>query len=316
MYNAKLGFWICLGFSILNLVFICSILCLLPAGTSFAGISSVGTAGADFLLLDVGARPTAMGGAFAAIADDSNAIAYNPAGMALFKKEELQATHIDYMALIPYEHISYAQPISGAVIGFSIFSLHTDIWKTDADGNDIMYGRVISSQNAYAFSLAFKLRTDLYFGTNLKGIYVSTYTYSAGSGALDLGLLYKIGNASLGLVGQHLGLPLKMYSQSDALPANIKLGCGIKIPEADMFVALDLNKAYDIDIPRLNFGTEFWAISWMALRGGLRLGYDLGDWTMGMGFKVKILGNLTFIDYAYVPMIIDNTHRFSMIIKF
>ncbi|MEK6646518.1 MAG: tetratricopeptide repeat protein [Candidatus Firestonebacteria bacterium] len=33
----NLGFWICLEFSILHLGFICSIPCLLPAGTSFAG---------------------------------------------------------------------------------------------------------------------------------------------------------------------------------------------------------------------------------------------------------------------------------------
>jgi hypothetical protein len=43
------------------------------------------TSGADFLLIGSGARSEGMGGAFTAVADDVNALTFNPAGLALLK---------------------------------------------------------------------------------------------------------------------------------------------------------------------------------------------------------------------------------------
>ena len=50
-------------------------------------ISSVET-GAAFLKLGMGARPVGLGGAFTAISNDVNAIAYNPAGIAQLESNE------------------------------------------------------------------------------------------------------------------------------------------------------------------------------------------------------------------------------------
>jgi hypothetical protein len=43
------------------------------------------TSGADFLKIDSGARSQGMGGAFTAVADDVNALTWNPAGIAFLK---------------------------------------------------------------------------------------------------------------------------------------------------------------------------------------------------------------------------------------
>ena len=45
-----------------------------------------GTTSAEFLLLGAGARGTALGGAFAAIATDVSSLYYNPAGAALMER--------------------------------------------------------------------------------------------------------------------------------------------------------------------------------------------------------------------------------------
>ncbi|MBI5244034.1 MAG: UPF0164 family protein, partial [Elusimicrobia bacterium] len=45
--------------------------------------------GAAFLKIGTGARAEAMGGAYTAIADDVNALYYNPGGLAALKKSEL-----------------------------------------------------------------------------------------------------------------------------------------------------------------------------------------------------------------------------------
>ena len=54
-------------------------------GDSNPGIVYAG----DFLTLGVGARPLSMGGSFAAIADDSTATYWNPAGLGQLTHPEL-----------------------------------------------------------------------------------------------------------------------------------------------------------------------------------------------------------------------------------
>ncbi len=56
-----------------------------------------GKIGATFLKLGVGAKPVAMGGAFCAVADESSAIYWNPAGLAFLKDRELSFTHIAWL---------------------------------------------------------------------------------------------------------------------------------------------------------------------------------------------------------------------------
>ena len=51
--------------------------------------TSYGTTSAEFLLLGAGARGTALGGSFAAIATDISSLYYNPAGAALIEKAGL-----------------------------------------------------------------------------------------------------------------------------------------------------------------------------------------------------------------------------------
>jgi len=55
------------------------ILSLAPARPCLAGI---GAEPFDFIFLDAGARPAALGGAYTSLAMDANALLYNPAGLA------------------------------------------------------------------------------------------------------------------------------------------------------------------------------------------------------------------------------------------
>jgi hypothetical protein len=52
------------------------------AGTALGFLGSSAT-GFTFMRIGVGARPVGMGGAYTAVADDANALFWNPAGLAL-----------------------------------------------------------------------------------------------------------------------------------------------------------------------------------------------------------------------------------------
>ena len=89
----------------------------LPAVASLAQASDAktGTSGAQFLKIGAGARPTAMGDAYTAIADDVNAVYFNPAGLT-----QLPAAQITAMQTQWFEGLDYA---------FGAFALPTVAWR-------------------------------------------------------------------------------------------------------------------------------------------------------------------------------------------
>jgi hypothetical protein len=84
--------------------------------------TAYGTTSAEFLLLGAGARGTALGGSFAAIATDISALYYNPAGAALIEKAGLTLGTYDYVAETRYSWGGVAFPLSGGsrTIGFQL----------------------------------------------------------------------------------------------------------------------------------------------------------------------------------------------------
>ena len=67
---------------------------LLACGNVFAQNPNLGTSGAQFLQLPVGARAEAMSGAIIGLTDDASAVFWNPAGIV--KVNNVQA-HFSYM---------------------------------------------------------------------------------------------------------------------------------------------------------------------------------------------------------------------------
>lgn len=81
-----------------------------------------GTTSAEFLMLGAGARGAALGGAFAAIADDITALYWNPAGVALIENVGVAFSSYDYVADTRYNWVGVAFPMGGGerVIGFHV----------------------------------------------------------------------------------------------------------------------------------------------------------------------------------------------------
>jgi long-subunit fatty acid transport protein len=86
------------------------LMCLLFILTAGAVYANPGVSGA---FTDVGtARPSALGGAFTAVADDSNAVFYNPAGIVLSDYKDFSFLHFRQKGIIPYNYASFIFPIS------------------------------------------------------------------------------------------------------------------------------------------------------------------------------------------------------------
>ena len=105
--------------------------------TLVSGVSAKGlTSGADFLLVNTGARPDALGGAFSAVADDVNTLTYNPAGLANIRLPEAGYGRYDFVAGIHYDFVGLASPLGDyGVLGFGYVGMGTDAFNSTEDPN-------------------------------------------------------------------------------------------------------------------------------------------------------------------------------------
>src|SRR6478672_8110502 len=84
--------------------------------------TAYGTTAAEFLLLGAGARGTALGGSFAAIATDVSAFYYIPAGVSMLDRPGVMLGTYDYVANTRYSWAGVAFPFSGGsrTLGFQL----------------------------------------------------------------------------------------------------------------------------------------------------------------------------------------------------
>lgn len=104
--------------------------------------TAFGTTSAGFLLLGAGARGAALGGSFAAIANDVSALYWNPGGLALMTRPAVSMSSYDYLADTRYSWVGIAFPMDrgsrvigfhGATFGFSGAPVYT-IEAPEGDG--------------------------------------------------------------------------------------------------------------------------------------------------------------------------------------
>lgn len=292
----------------------------------------VGTTGAQFLKIDPSARPLGMGGAYSAVVDDSNAVFYNPAGIARLENREVSGTYLKYFQSVNYGSLAAVLPQGGKnVFGIGINYLGVgDIPKrsatdvSDPEGDDAPASTFGAMDTAV--SIAYALRNplpsvleDMDLGVNLRFIYQTIDEESAFSVMLDIGAFYPVNDKlALALNIQNVGMGVKFKDESDALPLNIKVGAAYK-PIAGLIIATDINEYIVDQLLYASVGAEYWIKEFVALRAGYKFGYDtasLGS-TVGLsgGFGVR-LGKMG-LDYAFAPFgDLGDTHRVTYLIKF
>ncbi|MCK5533984.1 PorV/PorQ family protein [bacterium] len=291
------------------------IFCFIPY-TVFA--SSPGTTGANFLKMEVGARPVGLGGAFVAVADDVNLIYWNSAGLSGIDYSEITLMHDEQGEEIRYEFLAYAQPVKALKGGLGVSVSFLNVGNIE--GYD-PGGVKTEKLNFYdfAFSLAYgrRLIGNLDGGINFKVFQEKLDDDIITAYALDIGWLYPapLKSLVLGLNIQNIGPEVKFIDEGDALPLNIKFGGAWKhkLFGNDLIAALDFNFPRDNDF-FLNLGGEFWVHNSIALRIGYKSQDDLTNGLrLGLGFRVKGLN----LDYAFLAKDdFDDGHKISISFRF
>src|SRR3989339_2125961 len=277
--------------------------------------------GASFLNIGTSARAISMGGAYVGVADDANAISYNPAGLSQLNRNELTAQHTEWISDVKHDFLAGAFPLRNSTVGFSIIYLSQG--KLEGRTEDRAKSADFSAYDvATTISYSKSINEKLKLGTNLKVIQQKIETEHAIGVAIDMGTLYNtsVKNLTLGLSFQNLGPKMTFISEGYNLPFTATLGAGYNIKNA-ITLALDIKqKIYD-NKTEISFGTEYTPINVLALRVGYLKSLNPEDVTkisdfkgLGGGIGLRILNFST--DYAFVPYgDLGNTHRISFSIK-
>ena len=296
-------------------------LCFVFYTPTYAG--SVGTTGAQFLKLGVGARPIGMGGCFVGIADDVNAIAWNPAGLNYLVEREISFMHGVWFEDIYFDYLAYASlnKVFGGRVGGAIKYLSmSKIEKIDSMG--IKLGESFQPYDlAVILSYARKIM-DIPLGINLKFIRSRIDDIEANAFAFDLGGIYKLvkEKLSIGIVIENIGTKMKFENEADPLPLNMKMGGTYRLIK-DLIVGMDVNIPCDNCING-HLGIEYVYKEIKKVQIAGRVGYKtntiddidlLSGLSAGFGFRWQGYG----IDYAWVPYgDLGNTHRVSLSARF
>jgi S-layer homology domain/Glucodextranase, domain B len=251
--------------SISALVLLTVALCFLFAGTSYAIT-------ADPMDLSVGARSMGMGKAYVAVAEDSETVFINPAGLGTINSLKLGSMYTSLLDDLNYTVISGAYPLDNdsGTLGAGFINESTtgiplyDIYGT-SEGADATYGSQV-------MFLAYGLDVSKKFLPSIPGIYGGTtfkYFMQSATGAntsglngqgfsLDLGLLYKPKTSyiSYGLNFQNLlsGSMTYQNGYSEPIASGVILGTKVAVlgdvmSGASMYQSdSNLNVAFDYDM--------------------------------------------------------------------
>ena len=259
--------------------------------------------------LFVGSRPLSMGGAFTAVADDANAITWNPAGLPGLRRTEFTSTYADLYAMgITQSYLGFVRPFSDRI------AIGLDWSSVGFDDKELAY-----SENKLNFAAGFQPHKIFSFGFTLKylmrDMLLDDASYGKGTGlGYDAGLLIQPRkNLKLGLGLYDLNgtsVSYKDKTSETILGQAFKLGISY-MPINGLTVAADFGD-------RMQIGAEYILGSRISFRGGIQQGLKSNKEkeilvpSAGISLKFKsIVMEYGFESHPYL----NPTHRFSIALQ-
>jgi outer membrane protein OmpA-like peptidoglycan-associated protein len=290
----------------------------------FAG--NFGTNTAEFLKINPEAAPAGMGEAYIAIAEGTNALQYNPAGLAIMDRGEATATHLWWFQQINMEHVAAGFPLAyGFGVGASV--LWINYGSFDSTGGvmppvDVQNG-VINIGVGKSFG------DNIHLGVNFRGLY-EDFMGSASLGfSSDAGALIYLGsrNFTFGITAKNMGF---LSGTEDSLPVEIGAGLGFRLFNGTfdyLNADVDVSKILNTDNVYVGAGAEYYLFQAVALRLGFRYNnaveaqkFSFSDISklveLSAGAGINFNDTVAF-DYSFTPMgDLSPTHRFTLKVKF
>jgi len=296
-----------------------------------------------------------MGEAFTAVADDSSALFWNPAGLSSVRKTEFQVSHNQWISDVKMDNFMVAIP-AGGTWGLAWSTLDLGQFS-EWDGPGTLSGRTFLV-NDQVFSFGYGnsfLSETLQLGASGKYIRESLGGGVGGqTTSMDFGATFNpwmvVPGTSFAVVLQNLGGELSGFD----LPMGVRFSAAARkagLFRQSMAPASDnpggeserhtiypweasnndggdlLISSVEVLVPKagrteFHWGVEYW-LNFVALRAGYRYRFprnDLGGMsglTLGLGIRGRSLQFDYGFDYAYAPYgDLGDASRFSVLVAF
>lgn len=297
---------------------------LTGAGGTLAADGDAGTV--SVFAFGAGNRALAMGGAFSAVADDASAPLWNPAGLGLLQRAELQASQASLYGLdISEQYGSLVLPSwrwGTVAFGFRRFGVGGIEERTDR--NQLLSSDLKDAQSEFRVSYGRAVSSAWSVGGSVLMHQQRLAGYSDMGLGVDVGVLVRPGVAvgsqeawaerfSVATTLQNLVEPTLRLNRDDVPdPTAIRSGLAYRQPlellgKGSLLTSFEVAKSRKQDMT-VHFGLEFVPQSAVALRAG----WNDGDLTAGAGIRWH---GYSF-DYVLEDNELDTLHRFGATIGF
>ena len=298
--------------------------------TALGQNKNLGTAGAQFLKIPMGARAAALGGAVTGLSDDATSLFWNPAGITQDHSHSLHVSHIPWMTYFNITAVAYTMNLpQRGTIGIHFRTLGMEKMEITTELEPGGTGEFFDSQDIEAgVSYAVKLIDQFSIGVTSKFIQQRIWNETATGVAVDIGTLYHIDyrNTAIAMSMRNFGPDLQMsgpdllvfYDASEdyanrMLPANKKteayplplifqFGLTSDVINAPFFhstIGLERVHFNDND-EQVLIGLENTIAQHFVIRGGYRTHSDQASASLGVGLNQRIDKMVIKLDYAFV----------------
>ncbi|OGR93547.1 MAG: hypothetical protein A2992_05385 [Elusimicrobia bacterium RIFCSPLOWO2_01_FULL_59_12] len=281
-----------------------------------------------FALNGVGARPAGMGGAFVGLADDIEAVYYNPAGLGNLKGSGFTAMYQTPSLETSRGFLAYDKawnhhtlPGSAALGWLRLQSGDIELTNTD----ERVLGSDTLSNDLLLLAVGVKPFERIALGVSVKYVRFSFNGFSESGLGFDLGAhaevhVFRFGLALTDVNGTTLrgsSIEAGRPDASDEIPMRLRPGMAVVL-ERPLRLPIDIHWLADQMITlkgaqetRLFTGLELWGFhKRAALRGGYQ---EASGPTLGAGVRI---GRLQF-DYAYLfSLHLQDENRLGLTLRF
>lgn len=286
--------------------------CVFLTGSVQAG---PGKDGFQFLNALGGARQISMGETGVSVADDVNAVYWNPAALGEVRGRQMSFSYAAHMASMNSGSLSYAHPLKKGTLSGSlnVFN-YGDIQGYDISGTKT---KNIKAQDfLYSISYGQRALKNSAWGLTVKQISESIDNNTGSALALDIGVVQKIMSSplQLGASMRNIGGKAKFIKEKTSLPQELDFGVSYKTLADALTLSLEIHKPGD-NKTTLCLGQEMWFNNIIAFRAGYQTNKDLGNGlNLGLGLKFKNV----HLDYAFLGngKTYDETHRIGITYRF
>ncbi len=276
----------------------------------FAQSSPTDAVGFRFLTIGGGARAVALAETMVADGGDAFVTEYNPAGLVAAKQFTLAFSHNAFFQDTHGEYLAAAIPLNKWAFGARLGYLGTgDIPRRTGPSLDPL-GYYDAASGVIQAAIARVVDDRLSIGLSAAYVLEHIESETASGVIVGIGARYRAHqNAYLGMSFTNVGPKAKFDKEEFGMPNQVRFGAAWT--HHRLSVRGELLAAAEETL-HWHVGSEFTPDPRLALRAGIRLGYDTQTFSAGVGLRTP--DQRIGVDYAFAPYSDDlgSTHRFGL----